>query len=437
MRKFALFSMVAAVVLLAAPVTSRAAEELLSSSDFEADQIRKTAEGIQNELKKSTNALDRANRRSRDLPPASRPGEEDVDEISTGTGEADARIVNGVLTARYPSVGAVLKTQEGKLGAWCTGTLIGCRTVLTAHHCVEDDPTPGPYRVFFHHAGIFKVTKVDRFQPYDFPDGDLAILTLDKDVTGVRPTAIYTGGPIADGTYGRIVGFGRTGGTAYDYGLKRVGTVSTASCEDDLRLVCWNYDAPVGLPGENSNTCNADSGGPLLIVSGSARVLAGVTSGGTRSSCLAGDHAYDVDVRQFADWIRGVAGTDLDGSACSTLPRIGAPKSRYFSKSVRLSAGQGQDFKVTVPAGVSVLRVTSNGEDLTDEDDTPTTNLDLFVKRGSAATGTDADCKRNDNSQVGECEIVDPVAGEYFIRVQQSGSAAGTAQLVVSMFMKP
>lgn len=438
MRRTILVGVVALAAIAASARVSGAQEEFASGSAFERAQIQKAADDLDAQLQRAAAALKSGGQRTRDLPPASAPGQEDVDEVNVTADGAGDRIVNGALTARYPSIGAVLKMEDGKLGSWCTGTLIGCRTFVTAQHCVEDDPTPGPYRVFFQHAGLFGVTKVERHVPFNFPFGDLAVFTLDRDAQGIRPTGVYTGGAIPDGSSGKIVGFGRTGGVEYDYGLKRVGTIKTGPCRpDEQGCVCWNYNATVSAPGENSNTCNADSGGPLLVASGSTRLLAGVTSGGSRSSCLSGDHSYDVDVRQFADWIKTQAGTDLSGAECAALPRIGADKTKYFATAIDLAPGQGKNFKFAVPGGVSLVRVTMNGEDKAGANGKPITNFDLYVKRGSAATIDNADCIQNDSSQVGACEFTNPAAGDYFVRVEEKGSAAGSAQAVVSMFLQP
>ena len=49
-------------------------------------------------------------------------------------GRLRPQIVNGIVTSDLPSVGLLLDATDG-LGV-CTGTLIGCRTFVTAAHCV-------------------------------------------------------------------------------------------------------------------------------------------------------------------------------------------------------------------------------------------------------------------------------------------------------------
>ena len=196
------------------------------------------------------------------------------------------RVVNGLYTSEYPTVGALLKGADADAaGAWCTGTMIGCSTFLTAAHCVCDGlgtqcqpgdpgaPDPAGYFVFLQHAGLFAVDSIAVRTDFDFPTGDVAVVTLSAPVTGIRPTPLQRSGAPAFGTAGAIVGFGRSGDGNDDYLLKRVGAVATADCAPDSNttLVCWNYQDPVGPPGADSNTCNGDSGGPLFVAAPAAR----------------------------------------------------------------------------------------------------------------------------------------------------------------------
>ena len=76
--------------------------------------------------------------------------------------------------------------------------------------------------------------------------------------------------------------------------------------------MCWTFQKPVGLPGDDSNTCNGDSGGPLFVDLGGGQIVAGVTSGGNNGSCQVFDESYDANVFTYASFILGQLG-DLTG----------------------------------------------------------------------------------------------------------------------------
>jgi len=53
---------------------------------------------------------------------------------------ASPRIVNGLDTQGFPTTGALLHHIDAPItsvnaASWCSGTLIGCHTLLTAAHC--------------------------------------------------------------------------------------------------------------------------------------------------------------------------------------------------------------------------------------------------------------------------------------------------------------
>lgn len=348
---------------------------------------------------------------------------------------ADApRIVNGVLTWAYPATGALIRGAVPESSrSHCTGTLVGCRTFLTANHCVEGDRDASRYRVYFQNAGIVEVEAISEVHPeYDFPHADLAVLRLAEFPGGVTPVPINRSIVVGPGSEGAIVGFGRSGGLNDDYGLKRRGIVRTAACDrTESSLLCWDFDAPVGLPGEDSNTCNADSGGPLFIGDPGEQLVAGVTAGGTLSNCLEGDHSYDVDVRQFSDWIAALAGDDLNRTECPGLPSVGDSGVQVFGASQSLAAQQHVDYRLPLGDGIERLRVAVNGED------SGQTNVDLLVRRGDIATPEANDCHQAGSSNYAFCDFEAPAAGEWFIRIAQQGLSAGVYQVVVTLIDTP
>ena len=344
------------------------------------------------------------------------------------------RIVNGILTTDYPSVGALLRGgSPDSASTWCSGTMIGCSTFLTAAHCVENRPA-NSFFVFLPQAGMFSVASVKMHPTFDFPAGDVAIVKLGTPVTGVAPSLIETTAAPANGSTGTIVGFGRSGDPNVDYGLKRVGNVVTASCAgipapaNATTSVCWDYTAPVGPPGTDSNTCNADSGGPLFVDQGSGPRVAGITSGGSASSCQPTDHSYDASVYNYRTFITDEAGADLANTTCGTGPQAGqaGTTTTAFSGTVNGTVPNATH-SFNVGNGTTRLLVAMNGVD------DGASDFDLYVKAGSAPTEDVYDCTRRGPNQFGVCEFTAPASDPWHVLLHRY-SGAGTYQLTVTQF---
>lgn len=272
------------------------------------------------------------------------------------------KIVNGVLTGRHPTAGALLKAAGAILKGHCSGTLIGARTFLTAQHCVTRDDAPGNYRVYLQHAGIFEIASIIKHPDYSFPTADLAVIKLKEPVKDVRPAGVRTA-VVPVGTDGLVVGYGRSGGDRYDYGLKRVGGVTTARCRtgyDNSKLICWDYRDPIGAPGAASNTCNSDSGGPLYVADGRRVMVAGVTSGGEVLSCLQGDHSYDVNVPLYSRWILDQLGKDTDASPSSPIVWEAGTTVRAEAGMLR-GVGDAKSYSVALKPSTRTVRVAMHG----------------------------------------------------------------------------
>jgi secreted trypsin-like serine protease len=351
---------------------------------------------------------------------------------SSSPGRIRPRIVNGVATTQFPTVGALLYgTDFDTASMICSGTLIGCETFLTAAHCVEDDLDPARYSVYLQHAGLFAVASVASHPDYDFPVGDLAVLRLATPVTGIPPTRIDTVGTFGEGSPATIAGFGNTGGGNDDYGLKRAGAITVAECTtgiSDATSVCWNFVAPLGPPGTDSSTCNGDSGGPMFVDLGSGPTVAGITSGGNNFDCLPDDVSFDTRVYVYRSFIQGIGGADLANATCGTIPQLGSADATVLGFSGQVSAADTQGHhSFSVSPGTQTLRIAMNAHD------DGAADFDLYVKFGSPPSTTDYDCRRNGSNQYAFCEFDAPASGTWHVLVSR-WAGSGQYQATVTTF---
>jgi hypothetical protein len=236
------------------------------------------------------------------------------------------------------------------------------------------------------------------------------------------------------GTLGTIAGFGQTSGSGGDYGIKRFGKIVTSDCTGivggdlgNTELVCWHFAEPVGDPGDDSNTCHGDSGGPLFVDLGAGEVVAGVTSGGISNSCLATDDSYDANVFTFSSFISGELGTDST-SPCGGLPAVGDSEVEVMGNEGTLGGGNTSDtINFSVGGTPNELRVTLNGED------NDSLDVDFYVKEGLGASTSDHDCKSDGAANVGACIFELPNPGEWSVFVNRA-SGSGEYQVTATIF---
>ncbi len=237
---------------------------------------------------------------------------------SDEVGVASQAIVNGDLSLSDSQVVALV--YQGK--QFCSGTVVGKRTVVTAAHCLPpniDLPLNG-IEVFFGSdvasGDGSKLRIVDALANpawnLDVVAGDVGVLALAEDAPVAAMPMAYLDVTAAGmlGGEARAVGFGITSAEGDGNGTRRTGMV---------KIDRYDSSSIYMRPGPSA-TCNGDSGGALIFKQDGVEVLGGIHS---RSDCGTAIIAERVDIHTmdfimpFLEEHEGAASCGLDGM-CAT-----------------------------------------------------------------------------------------------------------------------
>lgn len=207
------------------------------------------------------------------------------------------RIIGGTDAPDDIAVVELVRNNEG----FCTGTLIGAKTVITAAHCVNGlVPGPGVVARFWQKSGTQYVTsdiQIASASPHTGYDGvshdyDVALVELISEAP--HPSAKLIPHLIDQSYVGRDVRH-----VGYGYGSAARDQVTYA-----IRQVTAN-----GIEGAatGKNTCFGDSGGPAFVrPDGGEEFLVGVVSWGDGQCSQIG---WDQRVDIVNHWVRTTAAT--------------------------------------------------------------------------------------------------------------------------------
>ncbi len=194
-------------------------------------------------------------------------------------------------------------------GSLCTATWIGPRALVTAAHCgflLQGDVA----RIRF--AGMVLWARVRRSPGYrGVGTHDVALLTLDRDVPGVRPASL--GAMSVLHAMVTIAGYGEDMADQDRPPRLHAGTSAISLFLSGPRIQLEEMSGDVARLG--------DSGGPVFLERGGRRLLLGVISTGNRRSWTRAIRLDDPLTLQF---LRGAA-AEAGVSVCGLGTDCGAP----------------------------------------------------------------------------------------------------------------
>jgi hypothetical protein len=223
----------------------------------------------------------------------------------------------------------------------------------------------------------------------------------------------------------------RTGGSRYDFGIKREGSIKTKRCPAtyvNSKVFCWSFDADVRSNGSASNTCFGDSGGGVFMPDddGGRRVLKvfGVVSGGRDRSCVKDDLSYNVDLGQFAAWIEAAGEGRLSSGMCGRYSSVS-----NMTSIVHLSERDDEALlALNVPAGTAGLRVAMSGED----NSFGNNDFDLLLFHGDVSKPNRPVCAEEGRGQFAFCQIDRPADGRWSMVIKRK-KGEGDAQITTTL----
>lgn len=193
-------------------------------------------------------------------------------------------ILNGSECPAINSAVVLLNMRDangGALGA-CSGTVIAARAILTAAHCLAENP--GIVRVW-RGTGTEIAAQSWRSHPSYRGTGassvDVAVVLMGEDL-GRTPIPLLVHRDARVGESAVVAGWGRDQNSApatLRAGLTTITAVSSTLLETQF--------------GTNvSSVCQGDSGGPILLPEGGVWTVAGVTSATSDTVCNTGTNFY-------------------------------------------------------------------------------------------------------------------------------------------------
>ncbi|MCA9665470.1 MAG: trypsin-like serine protease [Myxococcales bacterium] len=209
-------------------------------------------------------------------------------------------------------VKVLLDASGGTATYYCSGTVVGTKTVLTAAHCIE--LTTLSKTLVEMNGAVHTVARIVRHPAWNKSASaylnDIGLVILDN-VAPVTPQIAAASAPVA-GQAIKLVGFGRTDPNDGASGRNKHSSNMTVGNVSATHYVVDGY---------NGNAANGDSGGAALATIGGSKQLLSVIS----TSSTDWQRSFHIRVDAFRSWLDSESGNNVQWAGGAPPPQDSGP----------------------------------------------------------------------------------------------------------------
>ncbi|XP_078047567.1 chymotrypsin-2-like [Augochlora pura] len=238
------------------------------------------------------------------------------------------RIVGGRYARKnqFPFMAVVHRLMGKGYISQCGGTIVTQRWVLTAGHCVAEEPRKffvlfgvndksGMGYNFYQGPGISMMTEIGALHPdYQPSINDVGLLYMPQDIPfgrSIQPIRLPGYNDMYNdfaGKFGIVVGWGKDKSTGVGTSSLKYATlpiISNSECSMSWAVTSNKHVCTAA--GYGQDACQGDSGGPLIVYKNYVPVQIGIVSYGD-ANCPSNRPGVFSRVTGYMDWIQQITG---------------------------------------------------------------------------------------------------------------------------------